>query len=178
MSTNIKHITLCHNTTNCTLIYRNSNWPSIAEYLYLYPAKNPEYSILRIKNVTRKHQNVTHCGVAHSAWPVSYTHLLCYRPISVPQLIHVGVMRIACGDCHCVALTLTGQCFMWGKNDCGQVKTTGKGIDQSSPCVWGHAKQAALGSRHSLLLATDNTLHWLGKDRLVIPHFLFSCKFH
>ena len=28
--------------------------------------ENPEYSILRVKNATRKHQNVIGCGLAHS----------------------------------------------------------------------------------------------------------------
>lgn len=92
----------------------------------------------------------------------------------MPQLIHIGVMRIACGDCHCAALTLTGQCFMWGRNDCGQVKLVAKGIDQSSPFAWGHAKQAALGSRNSLLLTTDNTLHWFGKDRLDTLNYVYQ----
>lgn len=81
------------------------------------------------------------------------------------QLTNVGTMRVECGWSHSAAVTLTGRCAVWGRNDMGQVCEDTKGTDQSSPIIWGRTSQAVTGSRHTLLLAPDNTLHWLGKHR-------------
>uniref|UniRef100_A0A1B6BY78 VPS9 domain-containing protein n=1 Tax=Clastoptera arizonana TaxID=38151 RepID=A0A1B6BY78_9HEMI len=89
-----------------------------------------------------------------------------HRPITVPQLIHIGVKSAACGMSHCVVLTITGRCLIWGQNELGQVNSSCRGTDFSSPIFWGRASQAAVGRRHTLLLASDTSLHWLGKDRV------------
>ncbi|XP_039281214.1 uncharacterized protein LOC120350697 [Nilaparvata lugens] len=87
------------------------------------------------------------------------------KPVIVSSLMHVGAMRVECGWSHCACVTLTGRCALWGRNDLGQICDLTKGSDQSSPHVWGHTSQAVTGARHTLLLAPDSTLHWLGKHR-------------
>ncbi|XP_046686253.1 uncharacterized protein LOC124371926, partial [Homalodisca vitripennis] len=88
-----------------------------------------------------------------------------HRPVLVNQLLHGGVDRIVCGDSHCLAITLTGMCYAWGANDSGQVSAVQRGTDLSCPVAWGHVVRAAAGTRHSVLIASDHTLHWLGKHR-------------
>lgn len=48
-----------------------------------------------------------------------------------------------------------------------QVIAATQGVDQSSPVVWGRVLGAATGARHSVLIASDHSLQWLGKHKLV-----------
>ncbi|XP_054282375.1 alsin [Macrosteles quadrilineatus] len=92
-----------------------------------------------------------------------------HRPVVVNQLMWSGVDRVVCGDHHCLAITLAGVCHSWGANEVGQVDSSLQGQDQSSPRSWGRVVDVAAGARHSVLIASDHRLHWIGKYKEEMP---------
>lgn len=53
-------------------------------------------------------------------------------PVQVPGLWEVGVVQIAAGEAHCVALSAAGRVFSWGRGKYGQLGH-GTYADQHTP---------------------------------------------
>jgi alpha-tubulin suppressor-like RCC1 family protein len=121
-------------------------------------------SPVRVKKV----QNVLHfaCGTSHAVavtwegegmqsvvwqWGQQNTHgKVQTLPLEVSELAHKGIHRVACGEWHSLALSLSGEVYTW---TLGQTATRVK--DLSGVCV----KQVACGSHHSLAL-DDHGVVW------------------
>ena len=52
--------------------------------------------------------------------------------ITVPALSHVPIVSLACGDNHSAAVTESGELYLWGRGDCGQLGS-GRGCSSWSP---------------------------------------------
>lgn len=100
------------------------------------------------------------------------SHRLCtparLRPSTILQVpdLH-GIMQLACGGLHSLALRSSGQALAWGANQNGVLGLgSGKGIKQSSrtpePLPGFSAEQLAAGWKHSAAVAGGGRMYTWG----------------
>ena len=73
------------------------------------------------------------------------------------------IIMIDTGENHSAALLETGDLYMWGANDNGQLGNKSKTDRSSSARIMKDVQQIALGMQHTLVLKTDGTL-WAWGD--------------
>jgi alpha-tubulin suppressor-like RCC1 family protein len=76
------------------------------------------------------------------------------------------IKEISAGAEHCIAITIEGNCFAWGKNDNSQL---GLGPDNPPKVKYpvmiksvSHIRKASCGYEHTVLLAIDNRVYTMG----------------
>ncbi|MEA2090747.1 MAG: hypothetical protein U9O83_00080, partial [Campylobacterota bacterium] len=81
--------------------------------------------------------------------------------------LHSGIIAIAAGDNHTLALDSNGAVWAWGENDYGQLGSTSTDSDHNFPIqvvVPGIVEAIAAGANHSLALRNDNTVWAWGSN--------------
>ncbi|PWA37571.1 regulator of chromosome condensation (RCC1) family protein [Artemisia annua] len=92
-------------------------------------------------------------------------------PTRLRSLVGVDIRYVAsgCASCHCVALSVDGRCFTWGKNEKGQLGHGDK-ISRNSPTVVsGLSKykvvKAGSGGGHTVVQTVDGTSFSFGWNK-------------
>eukprot|EP00897_Mesotaenium_endlicherianum_P008172 jgi/Mesen1/7383/ME000382S06587 len=93
----------------------------------------------------------------------------CSLPELVPELSGLGVVDVAAGGWHSMALTASGEVWAWGRGEHGRL---GFGDDKSSKVVphrvelllHEHVIQVSCGGTHSVALTKDGRLYTFGRS--------------
>ncbi|GKV00633.1 hypothetical protein SLEP1_g13298 [Rubroshorea leprosula] len=89
-----------------------------------------------------------------------------FTPQPVKALHGLRIKQIACGDSHCLAVTMEGGVQSWGRNQNGQLglgTTEDSLVPQKIQAFQGIAiKMVAAGAEHSAAVAEDGTLYGWG----------------
>ncbi|GAB2287222.1 Ultraviolet-B receptor uvr8 [Dionaea muscipula] len=92
-----------------------------------------------------------------------------FTPQPIRALDGVRIRQIACGDCHCLAVTLQGEVASWGRNQNGQL---GLGtmedslVPQKLMAFQGSSiKMVAAGAEHSAAVTEDGEVYGWGWGR-------------
>ncbi|NP_001288968.1 ultraviolet-B receptor UVR8 [Brassica rapa] len=110
-----------------------------------------------------------------------------FTPLPIKALHGVMIKQIACGDSHCLAVTMDGEVQSWGRNQNGQLglgNTEDSLVPQKIQAFEGiRIKMVAAGAEHTAAVTEDGDLYgWDGKiwkfgisdrnDRLFLKEYL------
>jgi alpha-tubulin suppressor-like RCC1 family protein len=95
------------------------------------------------------------------------TTLTRLTPVTVPGL--TGVVAVAAGFAHSLALLSDGRLFAWGENSQGQLGVGGSNTDRTSPALvqnlaLSRVTAVAAGGGHTLVLLSDGTVLACGNN--------------
>lgn len=92
-----------------------------------------------------------------------------FLPQPVRSLSNRGIRQIACGDCHCIAITAEGELFSWGRNQNGQlgIGTTEDALVPTEITALKGTPMAmvAAGAEHTAAVSQDGGLYGWGWGR-------------
>ncbi|KAH9717222.1 Ultraviolet-B receptor UVR8 [Citrus sinensis] len=92
-----------------------------------------------------------------------------FTPLPIKALHSLRVKQIACGDSHCLAVTVEGEVQSWGRNQNGQLglgTTEDSLVPQKLQAFEGVSiKMVAAGAEHSVAVAEDGELYGWGWGR-------------
>eukprot|EP00271_Cylindrocystis_brebissonii_P008505 TRINITY_DN22878_c0_g1_i1.p1 TRINITY_DN22878_c0_g1~~TRINITY_DN22878_c0_g1_i1.p1 ORF type:complete len:446 (+),score=66.57 TRINITY_DN22878_c0_g1_i1:322-1659(+) len=95
------------------------------------------------------------------------TDLFCPHPIKA--LNGLPIRQIACGDCHCLAITTDGEVYSWGRNQNGQLGLGTREdalVPQKVTFFEGRpVKMLAAGAEHAAAVTEDGRLYGWGWGR-------------
>lgn len=92
-----------------------------------------------------------------------------FNPLPIQALQGIKIKQIACGDCHCLAVTVNGQVHSWGRNQNGQL-----GLGNNEDSLLPQKIQAfegvrismiAAGAEHTVAVTEDGDLYGWGWGR-------------
>eukprot|EP00245_Coleochaete_scutata_P012098 TRINITY_DN4638_c0_g1_i1.p1 TRINITY_DN4638_c0_g1~~TRINITY_DN4638_c0_g1_i1.p1 ORF type:complete len:425 (+),score=61.67 TRINITY_DN4638_c0_g1_i1:61-1275(+) len=89
-----------------------------------------------------------------------------FIPMPIQALTGLSIKQLACGDCHCLAVTEDGGVFSWGRNQNGQLGL-GDTVDglfpQKIPAFEGiKVRMVAAGAEHTAAITEDGRLYGWG----------------
>lgn len=92
-----------------------------------------------------------------------------FTPLPIKALHSLRIKQIACGDSHCLAVTVEGEVQSWGRNQNGQLglgTTEDSLVPQKLQAFEGVLiKMVAAGAEHSVAVAEDGELYGWGWGR-------------
>ncbi|GAA0165556.1 guanyl-nucleotide exchange factor [Lithospermum erythrorhizon] len=92
-----------------------------------------------------------------------------FSPMPIKALQYMQIKQIACGDSHCIALTIEGELLSWGRNQNGQLglgTTEDSLVPQRIHTFMGiPVKMVAAGAEHTAAVTEDGELYGWGWGR-------------
>ncbi|KAJ4964842.1 hypothetical protein NE237_016691 [Protea cynaroides] len=91
-----------------------------------------------------------------------------FTPQPIKALQGVMIKQIACGDSHCLAITMEGEVQSWGRNQNGQLglgHTEDSLVPQKIEAFQGLVKMIAAGAEHTAAITEDGQLYGWGWGR-------------
>ena len=90
-------------------------------------------------------------------------------PVQIPTLAGVGIVSLAAGDSHSLAVSSTGNVYAWGNNGSGRLGTGSNDTQQPAPTQIANftgVMQAEAGVDYSVALKGDGTIYTWGDNSL------------
>ncbi|XXG87075.1 hypothetical protein AAC387_Pa11g1857 [Persea americana] len=92
-----------------------------------------------------------------------------FTPLPIKALLGIQIKQIACGDSHCLAVTMEGEVQSWGRNQNGQLglgATDDSLVPQKIQAFEGvSVKMVAAGAEHTAAITEDGDLYGWGWGR-------------